>query len=829
MKMRKIISGVLMAALMAASLLGSMGCGKADNIMTQDGSGTEADAGENAQGTNKAMGRYVETVNSTLEDMVYAGTKIQRMDDGSLVAFDRHKGMFVSKDEGKTWELKPLAWHEELAAKDEVYIMNIAVSKDGYIGVIYSENDNSKDAENKTSEAETEESETEMEESETETAEWGEKETEETGETETDEAGGIELETGIDYRIHPKILLAAPDGSITEFEIPYEGSEYLENLEFSDDGRLFGAALGGRIYEIDRADGSYELITELSDWAFSLAVCDNILLCENTEGITIYDMEKDEIIEDNTLDEFITSEFGGKLEFVNMTAVPILMLPETENILYLICEKGIYRHAIGGSMLEQLTDGTLTSLNDPRHQIMDGMLLEDGAFQILFWGGTLINYIYDPDMPTLPDIQLRAYSLEENYAIKRAISNYQSSHPEVYIKYETGMSGESSVTREDALKKLNTEIAAGTCPDIMIMDNMPVESYIGKGILMDLTPYLENLDKENYFTNVLNTFKTDAGTYAVPVEFEIPLLAGDGKLLSQTESLNNLAELLELCREEKPQGSLLGVMSEDILLGKIMPAGMAAWKKADREIDEEALVSFFETAKRIWDAESAGITQQMKAEHEEMMNQMLESMGMSGFNSSEYFLQIGSSAIDYAVGKQEFIVGSLNDSLTFDTLVSTFKIKGRTTGDYTLIREKGEGVFIPATFVGISATSKYQDIAGELLKKMLEGEVIAGFPVNKEEWRKRMLVNTTDDGEAYGSMMISDENDYTVTLDVYPASEEEITKLLQTADGAAVPYIKDAVIESAVYEAGKKVLGGEITAEKGAEEVINKVAIYMAE
>ncbi|GFI33645.1 hypothetical protein IMSAGC014_00128 [Bacteroidaceae bacterium] len=86
-----------------------------------------------------------------------------------------------------------------------------------------------------------------------------------------------------------------------------------------------------------------------------------------------------------------------------------------------------------------------------------GVLLEDDVFLILYGNGELMRYTYDPNTPAVPEIQLRAYSLTENGLLRTAISTYQSAHPEVYIRYDIGISESGAATREDALKKLNTE------------------------------------------------------------------------------------------------------------------------------------------------------------------------------------------------------------------------------------------------------------------------------------------------------------------------------------------------------------------------------------
>ena len=115
-------------------------------------------------------------------------------------------------------------------------------------------------------------------------------------------------------------------------------------------------------------------------------------------------------------------------------------------------------------------------MGNPSYGMTGGVLLEDDLFLILYGNGELMRYTYDPNTPAVPEIQLRAYSLTENGLLRTAISTYQSAHPEVYIRYDIGISESGAATREDALKKLNTEIAAGTGPDFFLVDDMPMGS-----------------------------------------------------------------------------------------------------------------------------------------------------------------------------------------------------------------------------------------------------------------------------------------------------------------------------------------------------------------
>ena len=61
------------------------------------------------------------------------------------------------------------------------------------------------------------------------------------------------------------------------------------------------------------------------------------------------------------------------------------------------------------------------------------------------------------------------------------------------------------VTVADRIRALNARILAGDGPDILVLDGLPTESYIEKGILADLNPLLGDL-KEELLPSVLSAY-----------------------------------------------------------------------------------------------------------------------------------------------------------------------------------------------------------------------------------------------------------------------------------------------------------------------------------
>ena len=159
--------------------------------------------------------------------------------------------------------------------------------------------------------------------------------------------------------------------------------------------------------------------------------------------------------ENGSYDYYNTSYFAGK----------------DENTLYYYNTNGLYKYDLKNDKTEQLIDGSLSSFGDNNMGIRYIQEKADNKFLAVYdsYGSDksnskVINYYYSADTPKVPDNELVVYSLYENYDIKQSIVLYQKSHPDVYIRTETGLTGDDAVTEADALRTLNTEIMAGNGP-----------------------------------------------------------------------------------------------------------------------------------------------------------------------------------------------------------------------------------------------------------------------------------------------------------------------------------------------------------------------------
>ncbi len=85
--------------------------------------------------------------------------------------------------------------------------------------------------------------------------------------------------------------------------------------------------------------------------------------------------------------------------------------------------------------------------------------------------------------------------------------------------------------------KLTTEIMAGNMPDIMALNGLPYAQLAAKGLLEDLTPYIEAdtaFSTDDFFSNVTDALKVGGKLYQVCPSFSISTVIGASSVVGDT-------------------------------------------------------------------------------------------------------------------------------------------------------------------------------------------------------------------------------------------------------------------------------------------------------
>lgn len=445
------------------------------------------------------MGRYVEKdVDLGGNALTDWNSRLFKQADGSFRLVDNSGFVLRSTDGGASWTREDLPWLAKMKEEDK-YIRTMAFGLDGTAAVVWTE----------------------------------------------PEEGSGEDGNGVQLKMDMQLTLVKPDGTLIPVTINLEPEDmWLNAVYIADNGRIFATASGTNLYEV-KEDGSAERYLTVDGYSLELVQFHGNLMLLDGLGIDvplIYDMEEREYIEDQVLAEFVKANFADRQGYAGKSH-DLFLFSGGADALYLAGQAGVYRHVLGGSTMEQVIDGELNILGNPACQIMDMIATSDDEFLVVLTGEKMTRFVYDPNVPARPNEKLAVWSLEEDEVIRQTLSKYQKDNPEIFVEYEIGLEG-NTMTREDAIKNLNTRIMAGKGPDVLVLDNMPLASYIEKGTLLDMAPLLDGMSGEEAVTEFLVQTKRmyEAQTDGLPEE-AVQTWEGDRAYYQEYESPNG--EVLE--------------------------------------------------------------------------------------------------------------------------------------------------------------------------------------------------------------------------------------------------------------------------------------------
>lgn len=775
-----------------------------------------------------AMGRYLEEITDLSGSLEGYREKIFKLEDGKLMLTQTMGCIQSSEDNGVSWKEADIGWLEEL--REGSFIDDYAVGADGTIAIVYSplmdvedtavDNGDGEDGGQTSDSSDREDSKQAADGS------------------ETEDENTLEEMDGWMFYTRTQALIVKPDGTQVEVSLP--GANDTErcprHIWISEDGRVFVGTYEADLYEIAE-DGTGEVYLTLEDSPQLVQFLGSRMLIDgyNYDGIVIYDMEAEEYIEDDVLNAFVQENYGDR-DFGGGSWYTMYFFPGEDDVIYLAGEEGVHRHVIGGSAMEQVVDGSLSTFGNPSYNLLGMIMLDDNEFMAIFTDARLVRFVYDPDVPTVPNERIKAYSLEDNTMLRRAIAIYQTEHPEAYVEYEVGMEGDNAVTRDDALKKLNTEIMAGEGPDLLILDDMPVDSYIEKGLLKDLTPFVDGLGGDGeLYDNIVDAFRQDGRLYAIPCEAGLPTVMGKEEYISQMKDLAGIADVMEELRQENPGKDLLKICSPKALMKNFITPCAPAWMKRDGGIDRGAVEEFLVQTKRIYDAQMDGLSEEYILEYEQQQKDNLEYYGVT--LDDEAYYMYGMDEFHYLRGGRQILAGILTYPYAYAELFSVQTMQGFEGDVAAPMGGQCDNVFCVQTLAGISAGASEQNMkhAEGLLSVLLGKKDITslGFPVNRAAFEAGLYPDDYEDylasGDSYSTFGYLTEDGQMFTWDIYWFDDSWADALRSQMEKADTPYVADRMLEEAVLVAGTAYIQGEKSLDEALDDVEKSLAIYMAE
>lgn len=532
-------------------------------------------------------------------------------------------------------------------------------------------------------------------------------------------------------------------------------------------------------------DGVYQSSIEAGGKSFSYT----------NDQIVLTDLKKDCI-------DFVNPETGNverQIEFPHIRDEKVIYGKDSKDNVYFVIADGVYRIVKEGSTVEKIMEASKTSLNQPALSPCSLIVNEDAEFYILYEGEqgkrVVKKYYYDSSVPTLPEKSLTIVSLYNSDTIRQVINAYEKEHPDIWVDYQVLLNDDNEELKKEVINQLNTDLIAGNGADLLVLDGLPIDTYIEKEVLKDLSNDLKPyLDEKKLLPNIVEPSKVDGKLYGVPARIGLCYGYGDAQIMKNLDSIESLTDAMS--KQSLP------LVSE----GNMPIQLLAEWMYDYYSYE-------FVLGKSI---DATRLTEYLNC-----MKQISKNIDALGEEYADVYYGMDAKTLNYIFCDSLYHKKSLMGMCILKDMYDGFEavyvndyIKGETTDIHNQ--------YLTLHQIGINSASMQQELAGQFLQMVYSKELQKvhtgdGFPVNVEALEGYEMED--DDycicSEDYKAVQLKDKTPYQRILD-YCAEVE-------------VPIVTDYNVKKAVVEGTVKFLEGEDTVESVVDSIMLQLEIYLKE
>ena len=366
----------------------------------------------------------------------------------------------------------------------------------------------------------------------------------------------------------------------------------------------------------------------------------------------------------------------------------------------------------------------------------------------------------------------------------------------------------------EGVTKLNTDIASGNVPDIVLLDDsMPIDSYISKGLFEDLLPLIEKdeeIEKDDLMPNVIEALSTNGKLYQITPSYYIRTLVAKTADVGEDRGWT-MDEAMQIW-DSKGEGVefLTGMSRSELLEVYMSVAGsqFVDYTSGECSFDSEGFQKFLEFLSRFPEE----LTEDYYSD--EYWNSY-DSFWRNGqvLTQQEYFYELRS--ISYAEQ------GTFGEPITLIGFPSS-------DGDGSAI--------VPVMRLAISSKSNNVDAAWQFVRTYLLEDYqndTTGFPMSMKVLDKRAqeamerpyYLNDNGEKEYYDdTYMIGD-----LEITIEPMTQEEVDKNIEILKSFTNVAKSDSTILNIITEEAEPYFSGQKTAEEVAKIIQNRAQIYLRE
>lgn len=411
-------------------------------------------------------------------------------------------------------------------------------------------------------------------------------------------------------------------------------------------------------------------------------------------------------------------------------------------------------------------------------------------------------------------ITIACYYLD--YNVRSRIVDFNKKSPDYRITITDYSTFDTQDDYTAGITKLNADIAAGNVPDIMLLNNqLPINSYIEKGLFEDLNPYIdkdEELDRNDYFANVLEAFSTNGKMYQLVPSFSVLSVVGKTADVGATPGWT-LEDLNKLVASKGPEVVTFPEVNRMSMLTNCIQMSSGQF------INWETGECSFNTK---------GFTDLL-----EFLKSFPEEIDYSIYEKDGYWENYETM---YREGRALLAISYVGDFASFN-----YQKKGSFGEDITYIgfpaeNKNGSAINYSLNFA-MSSKSKHKDAAWDFIRYYLTDEymdtITYDFPISKEHVAK--LAEVAKQKPFYldenGNKVEYDQTYYLngVEIVIDPCTDAEINQVMSLLESVNQVVAYDESLLNIITEEAESFFSGQKSAADVAEIIQSRVQIYVSE
>ncbi len=485
-------------------------------------------------------------------------------------------------------------------------------------------------------------------------------------------------------------------------------------------------------------------------------------------------------------------------------------------------ESDLYSYNFGDAQAQKLLNWIDCDVDE--NDIQCFSVLEDGRILVITsnWDGESdanrveLVYLTKKKGSEVPEKKILTYgTLMLDYDIRKQILEFNKTNQEYRIEvkeYYTDYSAEDAYT--NAVQRMNSDIVSGQCPDIIDISTGNVQSYISKGVVADLYPFMdkdEEINREDYLESILKAYEKNGKLYAMPSAFFISTMMAKVSDVGDRQSIT-LDEVMELSKGLPEGAELYQYASKSSVLSSIMRMNMdvyANWETGECKFNSEEFIKALEFANTFpaefnWDADRPSAPTMIREGKLIMMDVSISSM-------QEY----------------QMYKGMYGEPVTFI--------------GYPTSKESGSFIISNGSLPAMSAKSPYQEGVWQFIRTRITKEAQEsdsgyryGFPVMKSALEKQFADDMED--EYYEDENGTKHKQSKTTwgyddfqIEIFAATEEEVAAVRKLIESVNSSYQFDTQMFTIIEEEAGAFFEGQKSAKDVADIIQSRIQIYVNE